>query len=214
MNHFYILALLLIHPILSQNWNNVFLNEYDYDNDYNRNIIDANQSISDNIDYIIKEISVDKKENLLLDLPSIYSNIRKDGDIILEIINNILSKNLNERIIVDYLLKLGETLERKNFNSKDKIMFYEFLLKYLLNKSKIDNSSRSGVVAENFELDLTTKSSTNPTTLSESTSKITSNSTDDDDTDKDVTEKLNKLSIIGLNSKRFFSVNCLESFIA
>ena len=192
MTHFYILALLLIHPILSQNWNNVFLNEYDYDNDYNRNIIDANQSISDNIDYIIKEISVDKKENLLLDLPSIYSNIRKDGDIILEIINNILSKNLNERIIVDYLLKLGETLERKNFNSKDKIMFYEFLLKYLLNKSKIDNSSRSGVVAENFELDLTTKSSTNPTTLSESTSKITSNSTDDDDTDKDVTEKLNK----------------------
>jgi hypothetical protein len=176
MTHFYFLALLLIHPILSQQYNN----EYDYDYGYNRNMIDANKSILDNIDYVLRQISNNKDENLLLVIPSFYhSKIKNEDDIRLNIINNILSKNnLNQKYVVEYLLKLGETLESKTFDFHDKIMFYEFL-KFLLNKSKESgNLPRASTKSVD---DITTSSTKLITLISHSTTTLSMNKSNEDD---------------------------------
>ena len=152
MNHlgsfYFFISLLFRSGFCSNNFDRLLMDEYDYDYENNRELIEANQSISDNIDHVMKEISHDEKlHEILFELPSIYSN-NHENRLKLEMLNRILSNSLmHDPNATSYLLKLGET-----FDSKDKHIFYKTLLRILLNiKTQEHNSQKLGKIASKSE---------------------------------------------------------------
>ena len=160
---------------------NELLKEYNYDYEYNKDLIDSKSSISDNIDYVMSLILNDKLKKDFFYVPSVYSDIEyKD-----ELINKWELDNQKRE-----LLKLAQQLKKKFSLNLDDLKTIRKNLELLFNKqdtndpisttekislknlfSSFDTTAKVEANFQENELGKTTTSAPETTTLKEEKDK-------------------------------------------